>query len=230
MRNSEQLKDIRKNLLPTGQIDNFLSDEERKSILEYFKKQGASVVRKPTGPRVLNIENFKDFEWLTDKLKDEFGNFDVWSMQIFDVLVPHVIHNDDHESLPNSYKTFLFPLEYEPPLPNNPIEFITFEQYCFAGEYKFFNDDKGNFPVYKNASCKDYSIVEGLNDKGIDPLVVKKLSHLKKQWLNGLSIDKVHKWLYNSVIHFHPCQLHCSANFLASGIRRKVGMSIFTAR
>lgn len=230
MRTQEQIERIKQNIEPSDQINDYISNDERELLLSYYNAKAENIVRKPTGPKTYNVENYNDFDWLLERLKKSFGNFNPWSIQFFDTAVPHMIHNDDHPDKPNSYKTFLFPLSYSPWLPKNEIEFVVFEQFYFHDAVKFVKNDHGKFPVYKNKMLTEYTDVENLSDTTIPDNILIKLTHLKKQWLEGLSVEKVFNWRFNSLIHFHPCQLHSSGNFLKNNVNRKIGLSIFTER
>lgn len=230
MRTQEELERIKQNIKPSGQIEDFITSDERNNLLLYYNRKASNIVRKPTGPKTYNLENYNDLDWLLDRLKASFGEFKPWSIQFFDTAVPHMIHNDDHPDNPNSYKTFLFPLSYNPWYPTTELEFFVFEQFYFQGEAKFIKNDPGKFPIYKNKMLTEYTDVENLATDPIDNDTANKLTHLKKSWLEGLSVDKIFKWRFNSVIHFHPCQLHAAGNFLKHNVNRKIGLSIFTER
>jgi len=230
MRTQEELERIKQNIEPSGQIEDFITSDERNNLLLYYNRKASDIVRKPTGPKTYNLENYNDLDWLLYRLKASFGEFKPWSIQFFDTAVPHMIHNDDHPDNPNSYKTFLFPLSYNPWYPTTELEFFVFEQFYFQGEAKFIKNDPGKFPIYKNKMLTEYTDVENLATDPIDNDTANKLTHLKKSWLEGLSVDKIFKWRFNSVIHFHPCQLHAAGNFLKHNVNRKIGLSIFTER
>jgi hypothetical protein len=57
---------------------------------------------------------------------------------------------------------------------------------------------------------------------------IKMLGHLKSKWLEGLSVHCYFPWTIGSIIAFDSLRLHCSSNFKNIGIKRKIGLSIFT--
>ena len=67
-------------------------------------------------------------------------------------------------------------------------------------------------------------------DFGLDDFELQHLTHLKSKWLEGLSVNKYFDWRIGSVISFDSLNLHCSSDFNASGITRKIGLSIFTEK
>ena len=61
-----------------------------------------------------------------------------------------------------------------------------------------------------------------------DHLHIMLLNHLKKEWLDGLSIDNYFPWKIGSVIAFDSLRLHSASDFNRAGITKKLGLSIFT--
>ena len=54
------------------------------------------------------------------------------------------------------------------------------------------------------------------------------MSHWKDRWLDELSLQDSFPWAIGSVMKFDVCQLHGASAFRKVGIKRKIGMAIFT--
>ena len=55
----------------------------------------------------------------------------------------------------------------------------------------------------------------------------KYLTHLKDEWLRGLSFNSAHHWKPGNTIVFDSCRLHCASDF-RKNVKNKLGISIFT--
>ena len=101
-----------------------------------------------------------------------------------------------------------------------------FDQFYFHGPAKFFNGDN-NLSTYYNKQIYEYSKVDGIVD---EPFYDndKLFTHLKSEWLQGLSLNCILKWKPTSALIFDSVRLHCSSDFRQHGITHKLGLSIFT--
>jgi len=228
MRTPEQTEKIKQFHSDPVQIENFLSEQQVLDLLEYYKKNQNFVEEKNTGPRVLYVnEGTGVIDIILKKLRQKFGNFKVRSAHFFDVTKPHILHNDDDFTLPAAYKAFTIPLYFEGPI--DDIKLIIFDQYYYNGPAKFFYDDTNEREMYYNVPVNDYQTVENLSSIGIDNVYkTLYLGHLKTSWLEGLSIKQDFPWKIGSAICFDSLALHCSSNFKSVGVKRKIGLSIFT--
>ena len=101
-----------------------------------------------------------------------------------------------------------------------------FDQFYFHGPAKFFNGDN-SIPTYYNKQIYAYSLVDGL----IDSLFVDTdnlFTHLKPNWLEGLSLHSTLDWKPTTALIFDSVRLHCASDFRNLGITSKLGISIFT--
>jgi hypothetical protein len=55
-------------------------------------------------------------------------------------------------------------------------------------------------------------------------------THLKPQWLEGLSLHSALDWIPGNALVFDSTRLHCASDFRASGIKSKLGISVFTKK
>lgn len=224
MRTQQQLDNIKSTHFQPTQVFDYVEDVKR--YLDWFETTPEKVY-KNTGPVVAYLTNNPVIEELVNKLKQDFGEFDVRSAFIYKVIRPHVIHNDDNLKVDHPYKAFNIPLHVEGD--DNLTHLIMFNQFYSQGPAKFFRDDVKDRPVHYNVPITNYENVYGLDDIGISEDFRKEyLTHLKKSWLKGLSINSVLSWKTGSVLEFDSTRLHCSNDWLSKGIKYKIGLSIFT--
>lgn len=227
MRSDNQISQIKISHGAPVQLLNVIPQNTIDSLIHYYNTND-SIIEKNTGPKVCFIE--EDHEYISstiDILKSQFGNFKIRAAQYFDVSEPHIIHNDDEFDYPDSYKAFTIPLLTEG-ADCNLAKLIMFDQYYYGGPAKFMRNGPAKKLEYYNKNLYSYNDIEGTNDKGIPATMLPMLSHLRPQWLEGLSINSYFPWTIGSVIAFDSLQLHCASNFKEHNITRKLGISIFT--
>lgn len=221
MRSLEQKQRIENYLSDPFIIQNFITETERLSLINYFNVSDKKIV-KNTGPITVHLD---DNDYKNDlissilrrvenelKAKVYFGHF-------FYTSTPHIIHNDDSYNIECPYKGINIPLEtFE------DTYLCIFDQYYLNGPSKFFNGSS-NIPGYYNTHVYDYSEVKNLTSKSIDDNIIKEfLGHLDPEWLEGLSILDIFIQEPTTAIVFDTVRLHCSSNFKKS----KLGLSFFT--
>lgn len=229
MRTKEQIQKIKSKESGPISFDNLLSDNDVNSLLEYYFSYETEVVKKNTGPSVLKIKPEEPIlAHILKKIESVVGPFEVRYAHFFDVTGPHIIHNDDTFEYPNCFKAFTIPLKIYGD--SNDINLAVFDQHYYGGPAKFVNgEDASKWNVHYNTFLTDYTDVEGINDKGIDPKIYEKyLTHLQPSWLEGLSLKKLLPWAIGNVLCFDSLALHSSTDFNAVGVERKIGLSIFT--
>lgn len=209
--------------------DNFLDPEEISYLINLFDKSDNKIY-KNTGPVTCNsIKSDPLLSIIAQRLEPLIGDFKIFSASFFDVKFPHIIHNDDDKSFPLTYKAITLPLklEYSRVVDELP-KLCIFDQYYLDGPAKFFNGD-ADLPTYYNTQIYEYSKVQNKSTTNIDLTTRSKyLTHLRPNWLNGLSINSVHEWKPGSAIIFDALKLHCASDFRRLGITSKLGISIFT--
>lgn len=232
MRSDEQIASIRSRITGPRLVEGFLSPEEIGDLIGIFRSHADLLVRKNTGPVTLGIRPLLGepiFRRVLAMMEEHIGPFDLNAGLFFETSSPHVIHNDDVYSLPDTYKAFTIPLEISGFSGIYP-RLCFFEQFYFHGPAKFFNGSSG-IPAHFNASVYEYSRVDGLNQKGISREVRDLyLTHLRPEWLEGLSIDSILEWRPGTAIIFDSLRLHCASDFRRVGITSKLGLSIFTRK
>jgi len=230
MRTQEQINRVKKGESEPFLMETVVSQQEIDSILEFYFNSN-NVIEKNTGPKVLKIEEDNPvLAPIIQRIKNEVGEFDIRYAHVFDVTAPHMIHNDDVDEYPDSYKAFTMPLKIYGD--TDDISLVVFDQYYYGGAVKFVNGaDTAGWQAYYNQYLTDYSNVEGTNNQGIDNNFRKKyLTHLEDSWIEGLSIRKALPWKIGGILCFDSLALHCSTDFRNVGVKQKIGLSIFTLR
>lgn len=221
MRTYEDKHCIEQRLSEPYIIENFITDDERVQLIDYFKKSDRKIY-KITGPITLHLDetDYKTdlFKTLLARIQEEI-HAEVYFGHFFYTQIPHIIHNDDSYDITTPFKGINIPLEtFE------DTYLCIFDQYYLNGPCKFFNGSN-NIPTYYNTQVYEYSNVKNLSTQPFDEETRKiQFSHLERSWLEGLSIKAVFKQVPNCGIIFDTVRLHCSSNFTKS----KLGLSIFT--
>lgn len=228
MRTQEQINYLKQTHSRPVQAMDLIDQDKVDFLLDYYYSSN-DIVQKNTGPKSLHIKQGDGLvDDVIDKLKDLIGEFDVRAIQFFDVTSPHVLHNDDDSHYPNTYKAVTLPLYIEG---EGVPKLVFFDQYYYHGPVKLFNGRKKDPEVFYNQPLTEYSKLENINTNPIpEYLKGKLLGHLKDKWLEGLSIQSYFPWIIGSGIIFDSLQIHCASNFLAEGVTRKIGLSIFTQK
>lgn len=227
----KEINRLEKNNSDPKQVIDFITMDENNSLIEYFNTQ--EKIEKNTGPIVCKINTDNSvFDDIFTRLKVLIGEAKVMSAIIFETPWAHVIHNDVDKNYKTPYKAVTIPLKLWGDVKDDKIKLMMFDQYYYHAGQKFM---KGGTPkvnqFYSNGPLLDYNDVSYTNDKGI-PLEVKEkyLTHLQPNWLEGLSVHSYFPWKINSAIIFDCARLHSSSDFNALGVKKKLAMSIFTAR
>ena len=231
MRNTEKKTFLQNRFSESYSISNFLTDDQVTDLISFYNQlPDEEKIFKNSGPITANIHNSdraKDiFAMLKEKVIAEIGPCEIYNAAFFDVSYPHIIHNDDLKSLPDTYKAFTLPLEVRG---SNIPSFITYNQHYLDGPVKLFKGEEREITSYYNDIVSDYTSVIGLTSEEFPKDVwAKCLTHIKPVWLEGLSVEKIHKWQPGNAIVFDCARLHSACDFRHQGVKSKLGLSIFT--
>ena len=230
MRSKQDRKTIKSNLSDPYTIKNFISQDEINNLIDFFESS-KSHIQKNTGPLTLDVVSndlkLPVFKNLFDKIKQELGSCDIFTVLFFKVEYPHIVHNDDSYDYPVCYKGINLPLRLYPQTTEYP-KLCFFDQYYLEGPANFFNGST-KIDTYYNACVYEYSQVYNLSNNVFDENIAKEyLSHLNPKWLEGLSFNSAHEWKPGNAIIFDTVRLHCASDFRKHGIKSKLGLSIFT--
>jgi hypothetical protein len=230
MRSTEQIDKIKQRIQDPFCVKNFLNDADVQYLVDMFELNNNKIY-KNTGPVTLDIKDHLSDSTIKKILNDlsmHLGSFDLISIFFFKTDFPHVIHNDDTFNLEDDvYKGITLPLQIENFTGTYP-KLCFFDQLYFHGPAKFFNGSK-DIPTYYNKQIYEYSNVVNKVDtvfKDQDNL----FTHLKSQWLDGLSLHSVLDWVPGNALVFDSVRLHCASDFRKLGIKSKLGISIFTKK
>ena len=233
MRSQEQISQIKSRIADPYSIPDFLSHADVEYLIKLFELQAIepNKIYKNTGPITLDIKPYLAdpvVSKVIDKLVDEIGPFKITAGFFFTTNYPHIIHNDDTFELPDGvYKGITIPLKAYGS--DNIPDLCFFDQFYFHGPAKFFNRDT-EIPTYYNKQIYEYSTVDNLSSGMLIDESTRSLylTHLKLDWLQGLTLWGTLKWKPTSVLIFDSTRLHCASDFRKLGIHSKLGISIFT--
>ena len=229
MRTREQIDIIKSRISDPYAIIDFISNKDINYFIKLFNSHNikSNKVYKNTGPITLDILKYLEdpiIVKILNKIKEQIGNYEITAGFFFWTNCPHIIHNDDTFELPDGvYKAITIPLQIEG---TGIPKLCFFDQFYFHGPAKFFKGSK-DIPTYYNKQVYDYSDVDGITDiefEDNDQL----FTHLKPQWLEGLSLHSSIQWNPTTAIVFDSVRLHCASDFRQLGIKSKLGISIFT--
>jgi len=239
-RTPEQITEIKKSFSDPFYISEFLSTDEIDYLENIFNTTDdtnspyQSKIYKNTGPVTLDLQDYYQdsvIKSILEKLKIHIGNFEVTAAFFFKTDYPHVIHNDDTYELPNNvYKGITLPLKTYPAVKDQYPKLCFFDQYYYNGPAKFFFGDK-DIPTFYNKQVYTYEEVQNLSNDPIPNDIVKEyFSHIKPQWLSGLSLKNTIDWIPGRAIIFDSLRLHAASDFRKLNINAKLGISIFTKK
>ncbi len=235
MRTVEQIQKIKETVSNPYAVKDFLSSDDVDYLVKLFESQEieSNKVYKNTGPITLDIKSYLEdpiISKIIDKLIKVIGPFEITAGFFFTTNYPHIIHNDDTFELPTGvYKGITIPLKAYGS--NSIPKLCFFDQFYFQGPAKFFYGDK-DIPTYYNKQVYDYKDVDGITDAMLidESTRVSYLTHLKPKWLQGLTFWGALDWKPTSALIFDSTRLHCASDFRQQGIKRKLGISIFTKK
>jgi len=232
MRTPSQIEQIKSHIIDPYVVDSFLTDDEVKYLIELFESEdlASKKVHKNTGPVTLDILEVIDDQIIQNilaKIKNEIGNFEVTAGLFFSTNYPHIIHNDDTFELPDSvYRAITLPLKLYGSGNEYP-KLCMFDQFYFHGPAKFFRGET-HIDTFFNTCVYDYKDVDNIStSSNVDTSL---FTHLKPEWLEGLSVQSVLEWKPASAIIFDSVRLHCASDYRSLGYTSKLGLSIFTKR
>jgi hypothetical protein len=233
MRSDNENLLIESNMGDVFSKEEFLSQNDVAFFIDYFKSSRERI-HKNTGPVTSNElrDNFNsipEFVALFDKIKGVIGDCEIYTAFYFYVDTPHIIHNDDDKLGPIVYKGITIPLEleFEDQFINYP-HLCFFDQYYLKGPAKFFKGG-ANISSYYNEPVYNYRDVQNKTTEIIDKETYQKyFTHLRPMHLEGLSLKTAELWKPGNAIFFDCVRLHCSSNFKTVGVKKKLGMGVFT--
>lgn len=162
------------------------------------------------------------------------GVWEVAGGNFFETETGYRVHADTGKEGPDRVlQTFVFPLSLTPRFDTKPnldqIRLLILNQ-TWAGDAAFFLRGSPDEPTEYNTVIKDYRNVGARDDDGtIDGILLEQCPHLNPSNFVGLSVDQSFQWIPGVPITFPRNRLHVSSAFPRHGIKRKLGLSIFTS-
>ena len=84
-------------------------------------------------------------------------------------------------------------------------------------------------PKYYNEPLLDSAKLEYYTGKDFDPVLWEKyFTHQGRLRFHGLSVEGMLKWQPGNLLIFDGARIHCAADFRKVGVKRKIGLSVFT--
>ncbi len=216
-------------------LENVLSKDDIKDLIDLYHSR-QNKIHKNTGPVTSELredfDNIPALKKVFERVKQEVGECKIYTAFFFDVTFPHIIHNDDDKLGPKTFKGITIPLEIEYHEESNTEQhpyLCFFDQYYLEGPAKFFGGSPKEIETYYNKPVYEYSQVQNKSDTVFDREIFNKyLTHLQYFWLKGLSFNSAQPWIPGNIILFDAVRLHCASDFRKLGIKRKLGISMFT--
>jgi hypothetical protein len=222
------------NMADPYSIENFITPDEVQYLINLYENTGDKIY-KNTGPVTKDISKLliadPVMKSIFDRIKERIGECGIFTAMYFNVQTPHIIHNDDDFLSPITYKAITLPLriEYQEENTGYP-KLCFFDQFYLKGPSKFFNGAQVKVEQFYNEPVYSYEDVHNLSDTGIPVEIYNNyLTHLKHNWLKGLSFKQAEVWCPGNAIVFDAVRLHCASDFVNQKIKSKLGISIFTA-
>jgi hypothetical protein len=163
------------------------------------------------------------------------GTWEVAGGNFFETETGYRVHADTGKEGPERVlQTFVFPLRQELrddiPVRLERNRFLVLNQ-TWSGDAAFFLRGETVEPNEYNQVITDYKDVGNLDDiETIDGILLDHCPHLNIKNFAGLTVDKHWTWTPGVPMTFPRNRLHVSSAFPRNGIRRKLGLSIFTSR
>ena len=220
---------------PSYCIQNFISEEERLNLLDFWNKNFDEVgeiinrhIYRITFPMKYKIIS----EIIRSKIYEEFGEDTVFYSdisndpmsvgdQFFKAVQPYGLHTDSVSHLDGyrPFKDIIIPIHI-----NGPGTYVTFNQRYRGHATMFMNGrDIASFANYHNVikkqSYKDYG-VEGIDETNRDHDTLKEImpKHIPITVYDGLSIENIFAWEHCNAIVQDTSVLHAPTEFKDSKI------------
>ena len=163
------------------------------------------------------------------------GTWEVTGGNFFETETGYRVHADTgKDGADRVLQTFVFPLSQELrddiPVRLERNRFLVLNQ-TWAGDAAFFLRGETVEPNEYNQVITDYRDIGNLDDmETLDGILLEYCPHLDIRNFAGLTVDKHWQWTPGIPMTFPRNRLHVSSAFPRNGIRRKLGLSIFTSR
>ena len=237
----EQEERLRAAATPSGCVENFLTEEEFKFCRSLFDQP----IEWPEHGQVSKYWGFgwndpvgQQLHWIKPKIDQIFLDWELDFFALQEAIAPWKIHADIRwypDKLP--YKVIILPLDVEPTTgPVSPDQWpdsytLSFNQRNYLSKWNkqlpITANDQGH-PQWPRPceAIQNENLVSGYHISC--DFWEKYLTHVPYEYVEGLTLDKVHKWIPRSLVYHDNTALHCADNFLVNGIKTKRCLMLFT--
>jgi hypothetical protein len=210
-----------------------LSEPQRLALIDCFKNN--SMLKEYPG-RAFALDLGPALE-IVKPIIDGVLDADTWEVaggNFFETSTGYRVHADTGKEGPDRVlQTFVFPLsmELDPTKQFQPEKnrLVILHQ-VWKGDAAFFLRGSPDEPNEYNIVVKDYTDVIGIVPDAKDPILYDLCPHLNLENFLGLTVDKTFQWTPGVPMTFPRNRLHLSTAFPRRGIKKKLGLSIFTSR
>jgi hypothetical protein len=211
-----------------------LTEEQRLALISCFENNSQIKIL-PQRKFALDLEPALEIvKPIIDGVLGE-GTWEVTGGNFFETETGYRVHADTGKEGPERVlQTFVFPLRQELrddiPVRLERNRFLVLNQ-TWSGDAAFFLRGETVEPNEYNQVITDYQDVENLDDiETLDGILLDHCPHLNIKNFAGLTVDKHWQWIPGIPMTFPRNRLHVSSAFPRNGIKRKLGLSIFTSR
>ena len=211
-----------------------LTDEQRLSLISCFENNSQIKIL-PQRKFALDLEPALEIvRPIIDSVLGA-GTWEVAGGNFFETETGYRVHADTGKEGPDRVlQTFVFPLRQElrddVPVRLERNRFLVLNQ-TWTGDAAFFLRGETVEPNEYNQVVTDYKDVGNLDDmETMDGILLDHCPHLDIRNFAGLTVDKHWQWIPGVPMTFPRNRLHVSSAFPRNGIKRKLGLSIFTSR
>ena len=211
-----------------------LTEEQRLALISCFENNSQIKIL-PQRKFALDLEPALEIvKPIIDGVLGE-GTWEVTGGNFFETETGYRVHADTGKEGPERVlQTFVFPLRQELrddiPVRLERNRFLVLNQ-TWSGDAAFFLRGENVEPNEYNQVITDYKDVGNLDDiETIDGILLDHCPHLDIRNFAGLTVDKHWQWTPGVPMTFPRNRLHVSSAFPRNGIKRKLGLSIFTSR
>lgn len=210
-----------------------LTEEQRLALIDCFKNN--TMLQQYPG-RAFALDLIPALEIIKPIIDSVLGvgTWDVTGGNFFETSTGYRVHADTGKEGPDRVlQTFVFPLsmELDPTKEFQPEKnrLVILNQ-TWTGDAAFFLRGSPDEPNEYNIVVKDYADVIGLVPGAKDPILYDLCPHLNSENFLGLTVDKTFQWTPGIPMTFPRNRLHLSTAFPRRGIKKKLGLSIFTSK
>lgn len=168
------------------------------------------------------------------KLKKEIGNYRLDFFAWQEAIIPWKIHSDLRwysDRIP--YKVILVPLD----VVSDQESWKDTYTFCFKQRNYLRNNPNTNEGKLGNNDQSEW--IRSIDDPNVENCIEgfrisknihkKYLSHMPYEFLEGLEIDNIFKWVPGDAVIWDQSALHCADNFLKNNIKTKLSLLFMTS-